>query len=389
MRLTIPLTFILAVFATQAAAVEVWIDRPSGLEYVYGQVEILATVVSEESVAGVEIWVDGNRLGELVEPPYNVTVDVGYDNKVHEFKAIARSSTGNTATARVVTPVLEVDEVVDIELQQLYVTVSQFDRRVLDLQRQDFRILDDGDRQEMVTFERGDVPLAAVLLLDCSLSMMGERLEAALNGARVFVEGMEELDEAMVMLFSDRLLRETEFSSEQTELDAALTGVEATGGTAINDHLFAALSKLEARQGRRVVVLFSDGADVHSVLNMEEVLRKARLSQALVYWIFLPETGDEEGAPSYTSAWRNIEGNKLQFRQLRESVRESGGRVHPLESLDQMDEAFAGILAELREQYVLGYYPTVAQGDGSWHAVKVRVKKSGLDVRARGGYLDY
>jgi Ca-activated chloride channel family protein len=389
MRLTIPLTFILAVFATQAAAVEVWIDRPSGLEYVYGQVEILATVVSEESVAGVEIWVDGNRLGELVEPPYNVTVDVGYDNKVHEFKAIARSSTGNTATARVVTPVLEVDEVVDIELQQLYVTVSQFDRRVLDLQRQDFRILDDGDRQEMVTFERGDVPLAAVLLLDCSLSMMGERLEAALSGARVFVEGMEELDEAMVMLFSDRLLRETEFSGEQTELDGALTGVEATGGTAINDHLFAALSKLEARQGRRVVVLFSDGADVHSVLNMEEVLRKARLSQALVYWIYLPETGDEEGAPSYTSAWRNIEGNKLQFRQLREAVRESGGRVHPLESLDQMDEAFAGILAELREQYVLGYYPTVAQGNGSWHAVKVRVKKSGLDVRTRGGYLDY
>jgi Ca-activated chloride channel family protein len=389
MRLTIPLALFLAFVATQAAAVEVWIDRPSGLEYVYGQVEILATVVSEESVAGVEIWVDGNRLGELVEPPYNVTVDVGYDNKVHEFQAIARSSTGKTATARVITPVLEVDEVVDIELQQLYVTVSQFDRRVLDLQRQDFRILDDGDRQEMVTFERGDVPLAAVLLLDCSLSMMGERLEAALNGARVFVEGMEELDEAMVMLFSDRLLRETEFSSEQTELDAALTGVEATGGTAINDHLFAALSKLEARQGRRVVVLFSDGADVHSVLNMEEVLRKARLSQALVYWIFLPETGDEEGAPSYTSAWRNIEGNKLQFRQLREAVRESGGRVHPLESLDQMDEAFAGILAELREQYVLGYYPTVAQGDGSWHAVKVRVKKSGLDVRARGGYLDY
>lgn len=389
MRLTIPLALFLAFVATQAAAVEVWIDRPSGLEYVYGQVEILATVVSEESVAGVEIWVDGNRLGELVEPPYNVTVDVGYDNKVHEFQAIARSSTGKTATARVITPVLEVDEVVDIELQQLYVTVSQFDRRVLDLQRQDFRILDDGDRQEMVTFERGDVPLAAVLLLDCSLSMMGERLEAALSGARVFVEGMEELDEAMVMLFSDRLLRETEFSSEQTELDAALTGVEATGGTAINDHLFAALSKLEARQGRRVVVLFSDGADVHSVLNMEEVLRKARLSQALVYWIFLPETGDEEGAPSYTSAWRNIEGNKLQFRQLREAVRESGGRVHPLESLDQMDEAFAGILAELREQYVLGYYPTVAQGDGSWHAVKVRVKKSGLDVRARGGYLDY
>jgi Ca-activated chloride channel family protein len=376
-------------FATQAVAVEVWIDRPSGLEYVFGKVEILATVVSEENVSGVEIWVDGNRLGELIEPPYNVTVDVGYDNKVHEFKAVARSTSGKTATARVVTPVLEVDEVVDIELQQLYVTVTQFDRRVLDLQRQDFRILDEGDRQETVTFERGDVPITAVLLLDCSLSMIGERLEAALNGARVFVEGMEELDEAMVMLFSDRLLRETEFSDDQLELGAALSGVEATGGTAINDHLFAALAKLEVRQGRRVVVLFSDGADVHSVLNMGEVLRKARLSQALIYWIYLPETGDETGLPSYTSAWRDIEGNQLQFRQLREAVSESGGRVHPLESLDQMDEAFAGILAELREQYVLGYYPTIAQGDGSWHEVKVKVKKSGLEVRTRGGYLDY
>jgi VWFA-related protein len=387
MRLTV--TLFLALLAMQVGAMEVWIDNPSGLEYVYGKVEILATVVSDENVSGVEIWVDGNRLGELVEPPYQVTVDVGYENSVHEFKAIARSVTGRTATARVVTPVLKVDEVVDIELQQLYVTVTQFDRRVLDLQRQDFRILDDGDRQEMVTFERGDVPLTAVLLLDCSLSMMGERLEAALDGARVFIDGMEELDEAMVMLFSDRLLRETEFSGDQSELDAALAAVEATGGTAINDHLFAAMAKLEARQGRRVVVLFSDGADVHSVLTMDEVLRKARLSQALIYWIYLPEAGDEDGAPSYTSAWRNIEGNKLQFRQLREAVRESGGRVQPLESLDQMGEAFAGILAELREQYVLGYYPTIAQADGSWHAVKVKVKKSGVDIRTRGGYLDY
>ncbi|MEE9562114.1 MAG: Ig-like domain-containing protein, partial [Thermoanaerobaculia bacterium] len=139
MRLTV--TLFLTLLATQVGAVEVWIDNPSGLEYVYGKVEILATVVSDENVSGVEIWVDGNRLGELVEPPYIVTVDVGYDNTVHEFKAIARSATGKTATARVVTPVLKVDEVVDIELQQLYVTVTQSDRRVLDLQRQDFRIL--------------------------------------------------------------------------------------------------------------------------------------------------------------------------------------------------------------------------------------------------------
>ena len=73
--------------------------------------------------------------------------------------------------------------------------------------------------------------------------------------------------------------------------------VEASGGTSINDHLFMALTRLESVQGRRVVVLFSDGADVHSVLSMAEVLSKASSSQALIYWIHLREPGEPLTAP--------------------------------------------------------------------------------------------
>jgi Ca-activated chloride channel family protein len=285
---------------------------------------------------------------------------------------------------------LQVDEVVEVELQQLYVTVTEGGRRVLDLERDDFRISDDGKRQEIVTFERGDVPITGSLILDSSLSMeKGERLAAALAGAEVFLAGMHELDRAMVMLFSDRVLRTTGFSGDPSTLIAALADVTAVGGTAIHDHLFLALSRLEMEQGRRVVVLFSDGEDVHSVLSMRDVIRKARSSQALIYWIFLREPGQDDEVRKYTTSWRDTEANFEEAKMLRRAIRESGGRIEVVVDPAELDEAFAGILAELREQYVLGYYPSADHGDGKWHDVKVRVDRSGAAVRTREGYIDY
>ena len=219
--------------------------------------------------------------------------------------------------------------------------------------------------------------------------MKGERLAAALQGANEFVEEMKPLDQAMVMLFSDRLLRTTEFSEDRELLSRALTDVEAAGGTSINDHLFLALSRLEAVQGRRVVVLFSDGSDVHSVLPMEGVLQKARSSQALIYWIQLRDPAEESEVPEYTSSWRNVEANRREFKDLRQAIQESGGRIEVVDDLADLEEAFAGILAELREQYVLGYYPSQANHDGAWRNVRVRVEKNNLDVRTREGYFDY
>jgi Ca-activated chloride channel family protein len=333
---------------------------------------------------------DGHTLREFTIPPYRLTVDVGYDNVEHEFRVVARDIAGEVASAVMVTGALQVDELVEIELQQLYVTVSDARGRVLDLEREDFRILDEGEEQEIVTFERGEIPLTATLLLDCSLSMeKRERLAAALAGARVFVAGMKPLDRAMVMLFSDRQLRATEFTSESEVLVQALTAVEAVGGTAINDHVFVALARLEMEQGRRVVVLFSDGEDVHSVLGMEEVLQKARSSQALIYWVLLRESGAGNEVRKYSTSWRDVEANLEEAKLLREAIHESGGRIEIVENITSLDEAFAGILAELREQYVLGYYPSEDRADGSWRNVKVRVRRSGVEVRTREGYLDY
>jgi Ca-activated chloride channel family protein len=388
-RLSVLPTLAVVLLASQAVALEVWIERPRPSEFVVGQVEVLIRAAPEEEVGTVQLMVDGRQVALFDRPPFRVAVDVGQENTEHEFEVLVRSVAGELKSATVVTPALRIDEVVDLGLQQLYVTVSGFGKRVLDLAEEDFRILDEGKRQEIVTFERGDIPLTATLLLDCSLSMKGDRLAAALQGANEFVEGMKPLDQAMVMLFSDRLLRATEFSEDREMLSQALTRVEAAGGTSINDHLFLALSRLEAVQGRRVVVLFSDGSDVHSVLPMEGVLQKARSSRALIYWIQLRDPGEDSEVPEYTSSWRNVEANRREFKDLRLAIQESGGRIEVVESLEELEEAFAGILAELREQYVLGYYPSEAKHDGGWRDVRVRIEKSGLDVRTRGGYFDY
>lgn len=370
-------------------ALQVWIDRPVGDVFVHGPVSIeVAVSGAEADKASVEFLVDGVSLGTMVQPPFRIKVDVGADNVEHDFEVIARTPSGATARTSVRTPILQVDDQLELTLQQFYVTATESGRRVLDLDRSDFRVVEEGEEQAIVTFERGDVPLTSVLLLDCSLSMTGEPLEAALDGASLFLDGMNDLDETMLMLYSDQLLRASEFTGDAAELESALTDVDAFGGTAINDHLYLALKKLDSRQGRSVVVLFSDGTDVHSVLSMAEVAEKVRRSQALIYWIYLRLRPGEsqDKVPTYMATWRNVESSQNEFRKLRQAVQESGGRVEVVDDLDSLDDAFVGIMRELREQYVIGYYPSDPSPEGKWHDVKVRVKRGGVKVRAREGY---
>lgn len=374
--------------ALPAAAIDVFITNPKPQVGVFGEVQVVAEVLSAEPIARVTFLVDGRQIGVLTQPPWTRQIDVGQDNVPHTFEVVARDVTGAEAHATVITRTIAVDMELDLELQQLYVTVSRGGQRVLDLPRSAFSVLDEREEQELVTFEGGDVPLTAVLLLDTSVSMRGSRLQAALEGANAFVRGMRELDEASLMLFSDRLLYQTPFTRDPAVIAAGLGDVQAGGGTALNDFLFAALKRLEAEQGRRVVILLSDGTDIESVLSIEDTLWKARRSQALVYWIRLHE-GSTGAVVARTSGWRDGKGHAREVAGLGQLVEESGGRIVDIDEISQATRAFRDILSELREQYVLGYYPSRNENDNSWHEVRVRVGNAGVNVRTREGYVDY
>ena len=377
------IVFLLASPALVAEELYVTIVRPLPGQPVFGEVEIEVRAGPPEQIARVELFVDGNFAGSPEEAPFRIRVDVGGENVEHRFEAVVRSHSGASQNALLITPSVRVDEEVDLELQQLYVTVARGDERVLDLERGDFAVLDQGRPQELVTFERGDVPLVALLMVDASVSMQGRPLETALRGAEAFIAGMRPLDRAKLLLFSDRVVHTTPFTGFADMLTTGLKTVEAGGGTALNDHLYLALKLLEERQGRRVIVLLTDGVDVASVLGMRDVEWVARRSQALVYWIRLGGIG-----AGHSSAWRDVEGHRKELERLEDLVASSGGRIHQLSSIEETETAFASILRELREQYVLGYYPSRNLNDGSWHKVRVRLGRPGLSVRTREGYLD-
>lgn len=368
----------------QAQDLRAMFFNPSTLDPAFGEVEVEIDVEAPEPVT-VDLFVDGARVGSKPTPPFAWTVDVGRENVEHKFKAVIVGRSGVTKSISMSTPAIHIDESMDVNLRQLYVTVSRGSRRVLDLGENEFRVFDNGERQQIVTYERGDVPITAALLIDASESMRGERFESALRGSQTFARGMQELDEAKLVLFSDQILEATPFTNDPSALIDALGGLEASGNTAVNDHLYLALKVLEARQGRRVVVLFTDGADLLSVLPMRDVLWAARRSQALVYWIRLQE---QEKAARFATAWRGPDANAAEIADLEKTVRESGGRIASIGSVSEIESAFRSIMDELREQYVIGYYPSEESDDGSWREVEVRVARGDTKVRTRGGYVD-
>ncbi len=368
----------------QGAQITVRFLSPAPDQPVFGPTEVKVGVQAREPIDRVEVFVNGKLMGSTTTPPFRVNVDVGDDNIRREFRAIAYTSSGATGSDSMVTTPVAIMDTLDLKLRALFVNVTRSGERALDLGQADFRIYDNGAPQEIVTFGRDELPLTAVLLLDTSESMREKDLEAVRRGAQAFLDGMKPEDEAMLALFSDRLLRLTPFTSDKAALGSSLTGVRSAGGTAVNDFLYLSLKALDARQGQRVVVLFSDGSDVHSVLPAADVLWKARAGQSLIYWIQL---GGKH--KSFTSSWRDYAANDKEYENLEEAVQASGGRTLPIQRPEELESAFRDILQELRQQYALGYYPSNSKGDGKWHKVEVNVRGTGERVRHRAGYTDH
>jgi Ca-activated chloride channel family protein len=361
---------VLTAAAEEPARIWTHLVYPTNGDEVIGEIILEADVVSVEAVREVTFFVDGRPVGALSSPPWRLRIDLGDENRPRRIEVVATDVEGSQARNEVNTAPVPVD----------------------DLDQEDFTILDEGKPQRLVTFERGDIPFTAVLMIDASASMYGSKLEATRSGATAFIEGMHKLDQGKVIVFSDVIQYSTPFSSIPEVLIAGFIGATGQGGTSVNDSLYTALKFLGNRQGRRLVVLLSDGIDTHSAIDGREVLEHVRRSQAMVYWIRLLEPGeraDGDDRRERASAWRTRTDYRRQAASLRELVDLSGGRTIPAKSASEIEPIFVEILRELREQYAIGYYPSEQRNDGKWRRVKVRVRQPGVSVRTHEGYLDY
>ena len=383
------LAMALGSMAGESSGIWVHIANPRDGQAVMGEIEIEAQVVAYARVRDVAFFVDGRPVGMVSSAPYRLRIDLGEKNQSHEIEVVATDVDGHEAHRRISTLPLELGTEYEVGLRQLYVTVLQDDEHVTGLGREAFTVLDDGEQQKLVTFAAGGVPFTAALLIDTSESMVGPKLAAARDGALAFVDGMRDLDQATVITFADTIRGVTPFTNDREILAAGLVGNRGEGGTAVHDAVYVALKRLELQQGRRVLVLLSDGIDSHSGLSGGDLLDHVRTSRAMVYWIRLAD-GNDDAASSVrmASSWRSPKEYRSNLAALEEIVELTGGRVVTLRSAEEIQSVFVEILNELRRQYALGYYPSKRRGDGSWHRVRVRVARPGVLVRAHEGYLD-
>lgn len=230
---------------------------------------------------------------------------------------------------------------------------------VTGLQARDFEVFEGGRRCDVELVAAADVPLAALLVLDTSGSVAGEKLEHLQRASAVFVGGLGPRDQALLLTFSHELKLRAPLTPDRDALLRALASVTGGGRTSVHDALFSALSLAPRLPGRPVVLVFSDGEDTSSWVGPESAQRAARESDTLVYAV-------GAGAPLLCSLTTLTGGRCLKA---------DGAALQP---------AFERVLHELRTRYLLRVSPP-SSGPG-WHEIHVRLRTSDAQVRARAGY---
>ncbi|OFW02022.1 MAG: hypothetical protein A3I61_00700 [Acidobacteria bacterium RIFCSPLOWO2_02_FULL_68_18] len=256
-----------------------------------------------------------------------------------------------------------------VHLVEVYATVA--DARgglVMDLQREDFEVYENTERQEVSTFAAGEFPLTVALGVDRSWSMAGDRLSLAKRASQSFLRALKPADRSMVLAISSEADVIAPLTMDRFSQERAIAALDPWSTTALHDAVIVALDRLAPEPGRQALVLFSDGEDRYSRATVREVLERARRSNALVYPIAIGRTRPP---------------------LLAELAVLTGGRSFLLRDVRDLEKTFADIARELRYQYLLGYLPSAAIDPNTheWRSIQVVVKRSGVRVRARDGYV--
>ena len=261
----------------------------------------------------------------------------------------------------------------------LYVTVTdQTKRLVPDLQREDFEIYDNGKLQQLTNFDNQVTPITVVVRLETSGSMT-LALDLVKQAAEEFLIRMLPADRGKVGAFNDKIEVKPEpglaFSNNRDQLIRYLNDLDFGYPTRLFDAVDYSITQLEPEDGRKVVLVFTDGEDTASKVGAGAVNERARAQEVMVYSVGLEN--------DYLMGQQRVRTSP--DRGLRRLSDETGGGFFLLKKKDELGPTFTRIAQELHSQYVMGFTPETL--DGKVHKLEVRVKKPGMTARARRSYV--
>jgi len=272
----------------------------------------------------------------------------------------------------------------------VFTVVNRRQKFIIDLDRSNFKVFEDGRPQEIRHFSREtDLPLRVGMLLDTSNSIR-DRLKFEQEAAIDFFHNVvrRKKDLAFLMTFDNEPAVIHDFTDDLGALSETVLRQRAGGGTALYDAIYYACRQRllnppagENLEVRRVLVVISDGEDNLSERSRGEAIQMAQRAEVAVYTI------------STSTDWLSITGQtpkKLHKTRgdevLEQLATETGGRAFFPYRIDDLAQSFMDIGVELRSQYSLAYVPTNRAADGKFRAIRIEVDRKGLNVRARKGY---
>jgi len=262
------------------------------------------------------------------------------------------------------------------------VTIAATGKLLTGLEKDNFELTEDKISQEIATFGSEDVPLSVGIVFDCSGSM-GSKLERSRQAVAQFMRTANPEDEFFLVQFNDRPELSVPLTSRPEDVQSHLTWVQSKGRTALLDGVAMAMNEMKkAHNGRKAILIISDGGDNSSRFTESEVRNWVREGDVQIYSIGIFEPVGSRGRTP-----EEMSGPGL----LSELAEQTGGRNFSVENLADLPDVAAKIGLELRNQYVLGYNPKNAAHDGKYRKVEVKLVKvkdlPPLRARYRPGYV--
>ena len=261
------------------------------------------------------------------------------------------------------------------QLVSLFTTVADAQRRLVPgLMKADFEVLDNDKLQPLVYFDNSVQPITVVVMLDTSGSMTAS-IGLLKEAAEQFLIRLLPEDKGRVGAFNDKIQMSARFTNNRDELVGDVKDLDYGNGTRLWDAVGASMDELKGIEGRRVVLVFTDGDDTESKITLGKIIDRARAEEVMIYAIGLES--------------KYFDGNRMVRSKpdsgLRKIADETGGGYFELSKTSDLAPTFTQVAQELHSQYVIGFTPT--QLDNRVHRLTVRMKQPGLTARARRSYL--
>ena len=262
------------------------------------------------------------------------------------------------------------------QIVSLFVTVQDAQKRLVpDLTQDDFQIFDNDKPQPITYFDNSVHPISVVTMLDTSGSMT-LTIDLLKQAAEQFVLRLLPDDKGRVGAFNDKIqFAGPSFTSDRDDLVSDIKDLDYGNGTRLWDAVGASLEQLKGLEGRRVILVFTDGDDTESKLSLGAVTDRARADEVMIYAIGLES--------HYFDGQRMVRSKP--DRGLRKIADETGGGYFELERTSDLAPTFTRVASELHSQYVIGFTPT--QLDNKVHRLTVKMKSPGMTARARRSYV--